>query len=268
MTASVLWAAAFLLLMAAIYILSEQAELLRFFYSGAASVFSIGGFLAAVLGLGLNVWSRTSVVFLSLLAFFLLTLGLKCLHALAHQVRPLGASIVHLGLFLFVFSLTFGSFSYESYRLLAQPNMPESRALRIETGEVTTLPVAVELLSFDIRYHETDLKHLELAVPRQYKAKVKVYSVGDNGAAVKHEGVVDSILVNHPIRVAGFHIYNTSFDPYGQGYVEFLLVKDPWQWATYAGLLLCMLGGVVLFIEKSRGERTPADKIKKDDRVA
>ncbi len=259
MTASVLWAAAFLLLMAALYILSEQAELLRFFYSGAASVFSMSGFLLAVLGLGLQFWSRTSVVFLSLLAFFLLTLGLKCLHALAHQIRPFGASVIHIGVFLFVFSLTFGSFSYESYRLLAQLNMPESRALRIETGEVATLPIAVELQAFDIRYHETDLKHLELAVPRQYKAKVKVYSIegegaelGRNDVASVRDGVVDSILVNHPMRVAGFQIYNTSFDPYGQGYVEFLLVKDPWRWATHAGLLFCMLGGVILFIEKSR----------------
>ncbi|MDE5607233.1 MAG: hypothetical protein K2I68_08035, partial [Bacteroidales bacterium] len=97
MTASLLLAAGFLLLLAALYILSEPVEALRFFYSPAAAVFSTAGFLVAVLGLGLNLWGRQSAVFISLLLFFLLTLGLKCLHAVAHGGRPWPATVTHFG---------------------------------------------------------------------------------------------------------------------------------------------------------------------------
>lgn len=252
MTAALLLAAGFLLLLVALYILSEQAKPLRFFYSPAAAVFSTAGFLIAVLGLGLNLWERQSAVFISLFLFFLLTLGLKCLHAVAHGGRPWAATIIHFGLFLFTFSLAFGGLRLESYRLLAQPNLPEMRALDLKSGQVRRLPVAIELQSFDIRYHEiSDLNHLEQAVPRQYIARVKVYDYTVEPARVRE----DSILVNRPLRAGGFHIYNTSFDPYGQGYVTFLLVKDPWRGATYAGIGLCLAGGLLLFIQKSRKRR-------------
>ncbi|MDE5559980.1 MAG: cytochrome c biogenesis protein ResB, partial [Bacteroidales bacterium] len=111
------------------------------------------------------------------------------------------------------------------------------------------LPVTIELQSFDIRYHEiSDLNHLEQAVPRQYIARVKILDRRVEPPRVRE----DSILVNRPLRAGGFHIYNTSFDPYGQGYVTFLLVKDPWRGATYAGIGLCLAGGLLLFIQKSR----------------
>lgn len=249
MTASLLLSAGFLLLIAALYILSEQAAALRFFYSPAGAVFSTAGFLIAVLGLGLNLWGRSSAVFISLFLFSLLTLGLKCLHAVAHGGRPLAATVIHFGLFLFAFSLAFGGLRLETYRLLAQPEIPEARALDLKSGQVRRLPIAIELQSFDIRYHEiSDLNHLEQAVPRQYIARVKVYDYTVKPARVRE----DSILVNRPLRAGGFHIYNTSFDPYGQGYVTFQLVKDPWRGATYAGIGLCLAGGLLLFIQKSR----------------
>ena len=249
MTASILLASGFLLLLAALYILSEPAAPLRFFYSPAAAVFSTAGFLVAVLGVGLNLWEPQSVVFISLFLFFLLTLGLKCLHAVAHGGRPWGATVIHFGLFLFAFSLAFGGLRMERYRLLAQPNIPEMRAVDLKSGQVCRLPIAVELQSFDIRYHEiSDLNRLDQAVPRQYIARVKVHDYTVDPPRVRE----DSILVNRPLRVAGFHIYNTSFDPYGQGYVTFLLVKDPWRGATYAGIVLCLAGGLLLFIQKSR----------------
>lgn len=255
MTASILWAIGFLLLIAGLYILSEPVPALRFFYSPAAAVFATAGFLFAVLGLGLNLWTSRSVVLLAFGLFFLLTMGLKCLHALAHGGRPYGASVIHLGLFLFVFSLLFGSLSIENLHLLAQPQLPETRVLNAKTGQMARLPFAVELQSFDIRYHEAALEDLASATPRQYIARVRIHDYSVEPTRIQE----DSILVNRPLHVAGYDIYNASFDPYDQGYVRFLVVKDPWRGATYAGIGLCLAGGLLLFIQKSRKRLQPYD---------
>lgn len=138
--------------------------------------------------------------------------------------------------------------------MMTRPHIPELRALDIKTGEVRQLPIAIDLQSFDISYHETDITQamegrpelVKPPVPKKYIARVKVYEY-EKGET---QAVEDSIEVNSPLKVGNFHIYNTSFDPYGQGSVTFLLVKDPWLYITYFSIFLSLLGGIVLFIRK------------------
>lgn len=84
--------------------------------------------------------------------------------------------------------------------------------------------------------------------PQRFASTVKVYT--EDGKQVE-----DTIAVNHPLNVAGWNIYQLSYDDTKGRWSDisvFELVRDPWLPAVYTGIVMMMLGAVCLFINAQK----------------
>ena len=80
--------------------------------------------------------------------------------------------------------------------------------------------------------------------PQRFVSDVTVYT---------QEGTVeeDTIEVNYPLKIAGWNIYQLSYDETKGKWSDvsvFELVRDPWLPYVYTGIIMMMLGAVCLFI--------------------
>lgn len=84
--------------------------------------------------------------------------------------------------------------------------------------------------------------------PQRFASTVKVYT--EDGTQLE-----DTISVNHPLNVAGWNIYQLSYDETKGRWSDvsvFELVRDPWLPAVYAGIILMALGAICLFINAQK----------------
>ncbi len=84
--------------------------------------------------------------------------------------------------------------------------------------------------------------------PQSFKSQVKVYT--PDGKMRQGE-----ILVNHPLRVGSWMIYQHSYDTHRGRDSEwsiFELVYDPWVIPSYIGFILLMIGAITLFWKGGR----------------
>lgn len=95
--------------------------------------------------------------------------------------------------------------------------------------------------------------------PQRFVSDVIVYS---------QEGSVaeDTIEVNHPLKIAGWNIYQLSYDETKGRWSDvsvFELVRDPWLPAVYTGIIMMMLGAICLFVtaQKRKEEKMGEEKI-------
>lgn len=93
--------------------------------------------------------------------------------------------------------------------------------------------------------------------PQRFVSDVTVYT---------KQGEVrnDTIEVNHPLKVAGWNIYQLSYDETKGRWSDisvFELVRDPWLPYVYAGIVMMMLGAVCLFVNaQKRKDETFGEK--------
>ena len=86
--------------------------------------------------------------------------------------------------------------------------------------------------------------------PQRFVSEVIVYT--EDGTVKK-----DSIEVNRPVKIAGWNIYQLSYDETKGRWSDisiFELVKDPWLPAVYIGIIMMMLGAVCLFMTAQKGK--------------
>lgn len=86
--------------------------------------------------------------------------------------------------------------------------------------------------------------------PKRYASAVSVYT--QSGYTIK-----DTILVNRPLQVEGWKIYQLSYDERLGRWSDvsvFELVKDPWLPAVYVGIGLLLMGVIGLFFAKEKRE--------------
>ncbi|NLO71001.1 MAG: cytochrome c biogenesis protein ResB [Porphyromonadaceae bacterium] len=80
--------------------------------------------------------------------------------------------------------------------------------------------------------------------PKRYASDVTVYT--------KDEKKIDYIIeVNKPLKVNGWKIYQISYDERMGKWSKvskFELVRDPWLWLVYVGIVMMILGAVGLFV--------------------
>jgi cytochrome c biogenesis protein ResB len=57
------------------------------------------------------------------------------------------------------------------------------------------------------------------------------------------------IAVNKPLKVGGYTLYQTSYDPADAGYSLLTVTRDRGVWVVYAGFAL-LLTGVLLWLRK------------------
>lgn len=107
--------------------------------------------------------------------------------------------------------------------------------------------------SFAFPYHGLKLDDRHSAVmperePKRFASSVSVYTKAG-------ETFSDTILVNKPLNVDGWKIYQLSYDEALGRWSDvsiFELVKDPWLPAVYCGIALMLVGAVLLFLNSGK----------------
>lgn len=92
--------------------------------------------------------------------------------------------------------------------------------------------------------------------PQRFVSDVTVYT---------QEGAVeeDTIEVNHPLKIAGWNIYQLSYDETKGRWSDvsvFELVRDPWLPYVYTGIIMMMLGAISLFVTAQKGKEKASEE--------
>lgn len=88
--------------------------------------------------------------------------------------------------------------------------------------------------------------------PQRFASCVKVYTQ-------KGDIKEDTIEVNKPMSIAGWKIYQLSYDEQKGRWSDisvFELVRDPWLPAVYAGIIMMLVGAVGLFLNAQKRKET------------
>lgn len=99
--------------------------------------------------------------------------------------------------------------------------------------------------------------------PKRFVSHVTVYT---------KEGTIrqDTIEVNHPLKIAGWTIYQLSYDETKGRWSDisiFELVRDPWLPFVYAGIIMMILGAICLFMNAPKGKELSRDKTVSPDKL-
>lgn len=120
-----------------------------------------------------------------------------------------------------------------------------------ETGQVLSGWISCGSFRFPGNFLElSEDQLLVMADPeaKSYKSEIKIYT--------KEGEVFESELtVGKPVSVNGWKIYQTSYDTEKGRWSEISiveLVKDPWLWVVYSGLIMMVLGAIYLIITGKR----------------
>ena len=154
-------------------------------------------------------------------------------HLLRWKWREIPFIVNHLGVFVAVVAATLGSADRQTLQMTAFKGTPEWRA-----------GLSVELHQFYVDYYETGM-------PRRFASDISVCSKDG-------ECVSGTVEVNRPLRVNGWNIYQYDYDAYrgpDSEYSVFLLVRDPWLPAVYAGIFLMLAGALSLIFLRHAPKR-------------
>ena len=92
--------------------------------------------------------------------------------------------------------------------------------------------------------------------PQRFVSDVTVYT--QEGSILQ-----DTIEVNHPLKVAGWNIYQLSYDETKGRWSNisiFELVRDPWLPFVYTGIIMMVLGAICLFINAPKEKEVSSDE--------
>ena len=84
--------------------------------------------------------------------------------------------------------------------------------------------------------------------PKKYASVVSAYTQSG-------EKLTDTILVNKPLEIEGWKVYQVSYDESLGRWSDtsvFELVRDPWLPVVYTGIILMLAGAVLLFFRNPR----------------
>ena len=116
-----------------------------------------------------------------------------------------------------------------------QPNQKDKFSW-ISSGSRMMAPEQMSLENFSLG--------LKRPTPKIYETTAQLYTKQGRNEEV-------NIKVNHPIKVNGWKIYQTSYDQSMGRYSKtsvLTLVKDPWLWVVYIGIFMLIGGALGLFI--------------------
>ena len=150
--------------------------------------------------------------------------------------KNIGFIFIYSGLLIVIIAAFLGSFKLQRLQMVVLVNSAEWRATN-EKKEIVELPFVIELKSFTIDEYPS-------GKPKCFTSDVTVY--------LQNQVIINALIkVNKPLSVAGWKIYQMSYDK-TQGknstYSVFQLVKDPWLPAVYTGIFLMLAGAVFMLI--------------------
>ena len=145
-------------------------------------------------------------------------------------------TLLHAGLIIALGAGFWGSPDRVQLRTMLQ-DKPVNHAYHLDST-LTNLDYTMQLEECNTEYNTSGM-------PTHFEAKVRI----DNELV--------TLKVNHPYnRTFGQKIYLVSINQ-EHGYCIVEIVREPWQWASLAGIILILAGAVMLFI---RGPRHMANK--------
>ena len=164
-------------------------------------------------------------------------------HLLRFKLKEIPFLLNHLGVFVAIVAATLGSADMQKLQMTVNYESPEWRALS-DGYEVVEPGFTIELHQFTVDYYEN-------MMPRRFASDISVH--GEDGTDLR--GTVE---VNKPMKVNGWKIYQYGYDTMlgsESPYSVFLLVKDPWLPAVYAGIFLMLAGALSLFFLRHTSRR-------------
>jgi hypothetical protein len=145
-------------------------------------------------------------------------------------------TLLHAGLIIALGAGFWGSPDRVQLRTMLQ-DKPVNHAYHLDST-LTNLDYTMQLEECNTEYNTSGM-------PTHFEAKVGI------------DNEIVTLKVNHPYnRTFGEKIYLVSINQ-EHGYCIVEIVREPWQWASLAGIILILAGAVMLFI---RGPRHMANK--------
>jgi hypothetical protein len=217
----------------------DTSALAKSLLSIRATWLSLGSM--AAIGIYLGLQSQPNSTSWLVVAGILFTLTHLLLITMRGWRTPQGIrwrfTLLHAGLIIALGAGFWGSPDREQLRALVTYDRTTTHAYHLD-GTATTLDYKLGLEALDAEYNDSGM-------PTHLAATLNV----DNKSV--------TLAVNHPYdRTFAEKIYLVSVDPNG-AYCVVEIVREPWQWASLAGIILLLTGAAMLFI---RGPRHTANK--------
>ena len=231
----------FLVLM---FLLRKRVYAFEWMMHGEAAVAAIAWALGITLLMGFIPQSRgegmpwlsqmlTFWPFVLIWTWMMVISGLATLNHLLHFKRKeIPFLLNHLGVFVAIVAATLGSTDMQKLQMTVAYEAPEWRGLSDGQGVVEP--------GFSIELHQFTVDYYENGMPKRFASDISVYA--EDGQDIR--GTVE---VNKPLKVNGWKIYQYGYDSMlgsESPYSVFLLVKDPWLPAVYAGIFLMLAGAL------------------------
>lgn len=175
----------------------------------------------------------TSWIFIATLFLLLSNLAMTTFHAYQYRKRARWRFLLnHIGMWLALFAGFLGSSDTQTLRIPIYKGEPSREAFDMN-GTSHYLNYEIELTSFSVEYYPNGR-------PSRFMANVRL---GDESALLE---------VNHPYSYRlGEDVYLTGYDVMKGNDSEYCIlqvVRQPWKYATVAGILMMLVGAVLLFI--------------------
>lgn len=146
-------------------------------------------------------------------------------------------TLLHAGLIIALGAGFWGAPDRVQLRTMVTPMKPTTHAYHLD-GTMTKIDYELQLRELDAKYNESGM-------PTHFSATI----------AVDNKDV--TLYVNHPYnRTISEKIYLVSVNAQGS-YCVVEIVREPWQWASLAGIILLLVGAFMLFL---RGPRHTANR--------
>jgi hypothetical protein len=146
-------------------------------------------------------------------------------------------TLLHAGLIIALGAGFWGAPDRVQLRTMVTPMKPTTHAYHLD-GTMTKIDYELQLRELDAKYNESGM-------PTHFSATI----------AVDNKDV--TLYVNHPYnRTISEKIYLVSVNAQGS-YCVVEIVREPWQWASLAGIVLLLVGAFMLFL---RGPRHTANR--------
>lgn len=146
----------------------------------------------------------------------------------------------HLGLLIAIGSAFWGAPDREELRAVVEYDKPTTEAYDLG-GALRILDKEMQLEDFDVEYYDN-------GTPERYEAKVRI---GQERATIR---------VNRPYNISlSESAYLVSYDtstPDECRYCIIEVVREPWQYATTAGIALMLVGAVMMFAGRTQRKKS------------
>ena len=245
--------AAFLALIAIIYLLRKRVYGLQFIGTYKAAIPALVYAVALTIIMGLTRQTVDGTWLNNMLSFWPFVLIYVYIAVILGQIilrrtlnfqlsilnlkRDIPFLLNHLGLFLAMTTATLGNADMQRLKMITVKGELEWRALTSQQ-QIVEMPIAIELKEFIMETYDD-------GSPRRFASDIQILTkTGKN--------IRTTVDVNKPVEVEGWKIYQYGYDTQmgAMSQVSILeLVSDPWLPLVYTGIYMMLAGAICMFLK-------------------